>query len=79
MRQKNTLIFPPFFLPGAFISIHSSFGTPTCNCVKSYDAVEISLSAQRCPSCAAKQQKRIVENRPSRKELKNMIRKKSFV
>ena len=41
--------------------------------------IEISLSAQRCPSCAAKQQKRIVENRPSRKELKNMIRKKSFV
>ena len=36
--------------------------------------VEISKNAIRCKSCAAKLQNRIVENRPSREELKEMIR-----
>ena len=39
---------------------------------------EISLQATRCQSCAAKQQKKKVENRPSREELKQLIRKLPF-
>lgn len=40
--------------------------------------VEISKNATRCKSCAAKLQNRIVENRPSREELKEMIRTTPF-
>lgn len=36
--------------------------------------VEISKNATRCQSCAAKLQPRVVENRPSREELKELIR-----
>ena len=39
---------------------------------------EISLKATRCLSCAAKLQKKKVENRPSREELKQLIREQSF-
>ena len=39
---------------------------------------EISLQATRCLSCAAKQQKKKIENRPSREELKQLIREQSF-
>ena len=35
---------------------------------------EITKSSTRCASCASKLQKRKVENRPTREELKNMIR-----
>ena len=38
----------------------------------------ITASATRCRSCSAKQQQRKVENRPSREELKNMIRTEPF-
>jgi hypothetical protein len=40
---------------------------------------EISSKATRCKSCAAKQKARKVENRPSREELKELIRKESFL
>lgn len=39
---------------------------------------EISSRATRCQSCAAKLQKKKVENRPSREELKQLIRKLPF-
>ena len=40
---------------------------------------EISKGAQRCKSCAAKQRQRVVENRPTREELKDLIRNKPFL
>jgi DNA-directed RNA polymerase subunit RPC12/RpoP len=40
--------------------------------------VEISKNATRCQSCAAKLQPRVVENRPSREELKELIRTMPF-
>lgn len=40
--------------------------------------VEISKDAVRCKSCAAKLQPRVVENRPSREELKKLIRTTAF-
>lgn len=40
---------------------------------------QISLEAIRCASCAAKKQVRKVENRPTREQLKNMIRTLSFL